>query len=383
MALLPRLAAPLLCLVLSRGSALAADPAAFNSHEVNADGSITFRLRDPGATTVGVTVANLPDPLPLSKADGTWSVTTRPLDPSIYWYSFIVNGRAQLDPVNPDVYPNLAYLNSFVAVTGKGPLPWLERDVPHGVVHHHHYTSKLVMGLPGGRSDFVVYTPPGYDPKAATPYPVLYLLHGYGQTAVNWTLEGRANVILDNLLSEGRARPMLVVMPFGYGDMSVLPDNWDARIAGNDRQFGRVLIEEVIPAVESAYNVSRDRRGRAIAGLSMGGLQSLEIGFNHPDLFASIGGFSASASEYHDTPFTAALTPKAGDYRLLWIGCGTREIFKEGDKVDDNLVDNRKLEEVLRSRGFKVEDVPLPGMHTWLVWHECLNRFAPLLFREP
>jgi enterochelin esterase family protein len=379
---LRRLAALHLITLLSCGRALAADPAPFNSREVHADGSVTFRLRDAGATKVEVTVANLPDPLPLAKADGIWSVTTPPLDPSLYWYSFVVNGHAQLDPVNPEVYPNLSFLNSFVAVTGKDPLPWVERDVPHGAVHHHYYTSKLVKGLPGGHSDFLVYTPPGYDPKGV-PYPVLYLLHGFGQTAANWTLEGRAHVILDNLLSEGRARPMLVVMPFGYGDMSVLPFNWDAKIAENDRQFGRVLTEEVMPAVESAYNVSRDRGSRAIAGLSMGGLQSLEIGLNHPDLFAYIGGFSASASEFHDTAFTAALTPKAAAYRLLWFGCGTGEIFKDGDKVDDNLADNRKVEAALRARGFEVEDVPLPGMHTWKVWHECLNRFAPLLFRGP
>jgi len=377
-----RLAALHLGLALSGGVALAADPAPFNSHEVHADGSVTFRFTDAGAAKVEVSVANLPDPLPLSKADGIWSVTTPPLDPSLYWYTFLVNGRSQLDPVNPEVYPNLSFLNSFVAVTGTGPLPWVERDVPHGVVHHHRYTSKLVKGLPGGHSDYLVYTPPGYDPKGA-PYPVLYLLHGFGQTASNWTLEGRANVILDNLLSEGKARPMLIVMPFGYGDMDVLPFNWDAKIADNNRQFARVFTEEVMPAVASAYNVARDRRGRAIAGLSMGGLQSLEIGLNHPDLFAYVGAFSASAAEFHDTPFTAALTPRAADFRLLWFGCGTGEIFKENGKVDDNLVDNRKIEADLRSRGFQVEDVPLPGMHTWKVWHECLNRFAPLLFREP
>jgi enterochelin esterase-like enzyme len=371
-----------LCLLLACGTALAADPAPFNSREVHADGSVTFRLRDSGASKVEVYVANIPDNLPLVLKDGIWSVTTPPLDPSLYWYNFIVNGRAQLDPVNPEVYPNLSYLNSFVAVTGTGPLPWVERDVPHGTLHHHYYTSKLVKGLPGGHSDFLVYTPPGYDPSGA-PYPVLYLLHGFGQTASNWTLEGHANVILDNLLSEGKARPMLVVMPFGYGDMAVLPGNWDAKIADNDRQFGRVLTEEVMPAVESAYHVEKDRGGRAVAGLSMGGLQSLEIGLNHPDLFAYVGGFSASAAEYHETAFAAALTPKSADLRLLWIGCGTQETYRQGDKVGDNLSDNRKLEEVLRSRGFTVEDVPLPGMHTWKVWHECLNRFAPLLFREP
>jgi enterochelin esterase-like enzyme len=370
------------CLFLACGGALAADSVPFDSHEVHPDRSITFRLRDTGAAKVEVNVANIPDNLPLVLKDGIWSVTTPPLDPSLYWYSFIVNGRSQLDPVNPEVYPNLAFLNSFVAVTGGRPLPWVERDVPHGTVHHHFYTSALVKGLPGGHSEYVVYTPPGYDP-AGPPYPVLYLLHGLGQTASSWSLEGRANVILDNLISEGKARPMVIVMPFGYGDMSVLPDNWDAKIADNNLQFGRVLTEEVIPAVESGYHVERGRMGRAIAGLSMGGLQSLEIGFNNPQLFAYIGGFSASAAEYHDTPFTAALTPKAADLRLIWIGCGTQELFKEGGKVGDNLVNNRKLEATLRSRGFDVEDVPLAGMHTWKVWHECLYRFAPLLFRQP
>jgi enterochelin esterase family protein len=161
--------------------------------------------------------------------------------------------------------------------------------------------------------------------------------------------------------------------------MAVLPDHWDRLIAENNRQFVDVLLQEVMPAVESSYHVARDRRGRAVAGLSMGGLQALIIGFNHPELFASVGGFSASASDYHETAFAAALTPKAADFLLLWMGCGTHEIDPDGD----NLVDNRKLEATFRSRGFAPVDVPLPGMHTWLVWHECLNRFAPLLFREP
>lgn len=367
----------LLASLLAGATALAADPAAFNSHEVNPDSSVTFRMRDTGAGKVEVSVANLPQNLTMVKAGGVWSATTPPLAPSEYWYSFIVDGQTGLDPANPVVYPNLAYVDSFVAVPGKGPQPWVERDVPHGVIHHHLYTSHLVKGLPGGRSEFFVYTPPGYDPAAAEPYPVLYLLHGFGQTAANWTLEGHANVILDNLLSEGRARPMVVVMPFGYGDMAVLPDHWDQKIADNNRQFTEVLIREVMPAAEASYRISRDRKGRAVAGLSMGGLQALILGFNHPELFAYIGGFSASASDYHETAFAAALTPQAADFRLLWIGCGTNEIDSEGD----NLVDNHKLEKVLAARGFAPVDVPLPGMHTWLVWHACLDRFAPLLFR--
>ena len=379
MATLRRPSLALLGAVVACAAALADDPAPFNSHQVNADLSVTFRLRDTGAAKVEVSVANLPDNLPMVKRDGVWSATTPPLAPSFYWYSFLVNGQAGLDPANGEVYPNLAYLNNFVEVAGKDPLPWVGRDVPHGALHHHLYTSRLVQGLPGGRSDYLVYTPPGYDPSAPEPYPVLYLLHGFGQTASSWSNEGRANVIMDNLYSEGRARPMVVVMPLGYGNMAVLPDHWDALIADNNRLFMEVLVREVMPAVESAYRVSRDRRGRAVAGLSMGGLQSLVIGFNHPELFAYVGGFSASASDYHETAFAAALTPKAADFRLLWMGCGTREIFQDGD----NLVDNRKLEATFRSRGFSPVDVPLPGMHTWLVWHECLNRFAPLLFRGP
>lgn len=379
MATLRRPSLALLGAVVACAAALADDPAPFNSHQVNADLSVTFRLRDSGAEKVEVYVANLPKNLPLVKRDGVWSVTTPALAPSLYWYNFLVNGQSELDPANSQVYPNLGYLNSFVEVAGKDPLPWVERAVPHGTLHHHFYTSRLVKGLPGGRSDYMVYTPPGYDPAAATTYPVLYLLHGFGQTASSWTLEGRANVILDNLYSEGRARPMVVVMPLCYGDMAVLPDHWDRLIAENNRQFVDVLLQEVMPAVESSYHVARDRRGRAVAGLSMGGLQALIIGFNHPELFASVGGFSASASDYHETAFAAALTPKAADFRLLWMGCGTHEIDPDGD----NLVDNRKLEATFRSRGFAPVDVSLPGMHTWLVWHECLNRFAPLLFREP
>jgi enterochelin esterase family protein len=311
--------------------------------------------------------------------DGVWSATTPPQAPEIYWYNFNVDGIAGLDPQNGEVYPNLAFLNSFVTVPGHPPAIWEERDVPHGVVHHHYFASRLLRGRPGGRDDYVVYTPPGYDPGRPKPYPVLYLLHGFGQTAANWTLEGRAQVILDNLIAAAKAKPMILVMPFGYGDMAVLPDHWEGKIADNNTVFGEILLREILPRIEHDYHVARDRGGRAIAGLSMGGLQTLNLAFNHPEAFAYIGPFSASAADYHETPFAAALTPRQADFRLLWFGCGIHESDGTGD---DNLTENRKVEARLRARGFIVEEAPLPGMHTWMVWHECLNRFAPQLFAD-
>src|SRR5260370_9707996 len=151
--------------------------------------------------------------------DGVWSVVMPPKLPEIYGYGFEVDGRAQLDPKNPVVKPNLIFVGNLVTVPGSAPQLWEAREVPHGVVHHYLYTSRVVKGLVDGQSEYYIYTPPGYDPKRAKPYPTLYLLHGWSDMASGWTAVGQANFIFDNLIAEGKAEPMLVVMPLGYGDL--------------------------------------------------------------------------------------------------------------------------------------------------------------------
>jgi enterochelin esterase-like enzyme len=342
------------------------------SPEVSPDGRVTFRFADTGALEVKVSIGNVPKSIPLSRKDGVWSVTIPALPPETYRYTYFVDGQAELDPVNLAVVHSLVYLNSAFTIPAAAPQPWDEQDVPHGVLHHHRYTTHVAEGLPGNSSEYYVYTPPGYDPAAKEPYPVLYLLHGYSDYADDWFTQGNADWILERLIADKKAKPMVIVAPLGYGDMAILKD-YDSHLDRNDELFERALVSEVMPQVEAAYNVSRDKDGRAIAGLSMGGDQSVRIGLAHPELFSSVGCFSGNSD------FIAAAI-KRGQYdaakaalKVLWVGSGTGE--------GDDFVQTQSITASLRSRGFKVVGINEPGMHTWIVWHRDMVDFLPLLFR--
>jgi enterochelin esterase-like enzyme len=359
-------------------AALAQAQEPFNSHEVHLDGSITFRFKDAGPTQVLLDLEGMSKLLDMAKgADGIWSVLAGPLAPAIYGYSFVVDGQPRLDPGNSAVTPNLINLGNLVMVPGAVPLLWEQRNVPHGVVHHHFYTSTVTMGLPEGQSDYYVYTPPGYDAKKSTRYPTLYLLHGWSDLANGWTEVGKANFIFDNLIAEGKAKPMVVVMPLGYGDMKFVSSGhgvWDDDVAINHNVtlFTQALQTEILPRVESEYRVSKARNDRAIAGLSMGGLESLTIGLKHSDQFGWIGAFS-SALGHQETDRLAAVNAKTLNLKLLWIACGTE---------DDLITPNRKFTARLKDKNIAATIVETPGMHTWMVWRDDLANFAPLLFQK-
>lgn len=350
----------------------------FQSADVHTDGSITFRYQDPAATKVLLYLDGFKSPFAMEKGvDGIWSVVSPALVPQIYGYGFEVDGRAQLDPKNATVTPNLIYRSTMVTVHGRAPQLWEAQDVPHGVVHHHLYTSKVVNGLVDGQSEFYVYTPPEYDAKRHKPYPVLYLLHGWSDTPNCWTEVGQANLILDNLIKAGKATPMVVVMPLGYGDMKFVTSGdkvWsdDAAVLHNASLFSESLLKEILPQVESRYHVSKKRGDRAITGLSMGGLESLTIGLTHSDQFAWVGGFS-SALGHNDEKQLAAFDARRANLRLLWIACGTE---------DDLITPNRNFIAWLKSKDAAVIAVETPGLHNWLVWRDNLSHFAPLLFQK-
>jgi enterochelin esterase-like enzyme len=354
------------------------ESASFKSNEVHPDGSITFRYKDRAAGKVLLSLEGAGKPLPMRKdSDGVWSVVTPPLPPQIYGYGFEVDGRSQLDPENPVVKPNLISVGNLVTVPGSVPQLWEAREVPHGVVHHHFYTSKAVKGLVDGQNEYYVYTPPSYDPKRAKPYPVLYLLHGWSDMANGWIVVGQANFIFDNLIAERKAEPMLVVMPLGYGDMKFVTSGhavWDddAVIDHNVALFSQALLTEILPQAESAYYASKDRNDRAIAGLSMGGLESLTIGLTHPEQFGWVGGFS-SAMGHREEDELAALRGNTARLHLLWIACGTQ---------DDLITPNRRFIAWLKSKDVPVTAIETPGMHTWMVWRDNLAHFAPLLFQK-
>lgn len=345
------------------------------SPEVLPDHTVTFRFRAPNVKEVSV-LREGAGPLPMQKDDqGVWSVTTGALEPDFYGYAFVADGVSLIDPSNPLMKPNLLFTQSQVHVPGPPSLPWEVNDVPHGIVHHHFYTS----GVVGDNRDYYVYTPPGYDPAASKVYPVLYLLHGYSDDASGWTAVGRANVILDNLIAHGKVKPMLVVMPLGYGDLEVIARGFasfrDATLRQrNYDRFREALLTEVIPQVEKTYRVSKDRSGRAIAGLSMGGAESLLTGLNSLDRFAWIGAFSSGGlSEDFNQAFPTLDAKANGQLRLLWIACGT----------EDRLIEaNRKFREWLQSKGIHHTDIETPGAHTWMVWRRNLADFTALLFAD-
>ncbi len=362
-------------LVLASAVFAQTPPAPVVSPEVHADNRVTFRFRAPNAKEVALALEGAAKDLPMQKDEqGVWSATTEPLASDFYGYAFVADGVHLIDPSTPLMKPNLLNTTSQVHVPGPASLTWEIGDVPHGEVHHHFYKSAVV----GDQRDFYVYTPPGYDPRGKQSYPVLYLLHGFSDDASGWTAVGRAYVILDNLIAQGKTKPMVVVMPLGYGAPEILRGGFGAfrNTELRDRNFAKfseALLGEVLPRVESAYLVNKDRSSRAIAGLSMGGSESLLTGLNNADKFAWIGAFSSGGlPEEFDKDFPG-LNAKANDeLKLLWIACG----------VDDRLIElNRKLRAWLEAKGVRKVDIETPGAHTWMVWRRNLSAFTPLLFR--
>ncbi len=348
-------------------------PKPVKSPEVHEDRTVTFRFKAPNAQAVQLALEGS-KPVPMTKGeDGIWTVTTEPMEPDIYGYTFVADGTNLTDPSTPGRKPNLLWQSSAVHVPGKD-LPWEHNNVPHGAVRHHFYHSNIV----GDERDYFVYTPPDYDSSGKKRYPVLYLLHGFSDDASGWTAVGKANFILDNLIAAGKVKPMLVVMPLGYGAPEiVMPDfsgfrNQEIR-ERNVTRFRDALISEVIPQVEKTYRVSANRNSRAIAGLSMGGAESLLVGLNNLDKFAYIGAFSSGGfTEEYEKQFPGLDTKANEKIRLLWIACGT----------DDGLIEaNRKFRAWLKDKGVKHEDVETPGAHTWMVWRRNLATFTPLLFQ--
>lgn len=354
--------------------------------EVHSDNSVTFRFLAPHAKSVKLEREGA-EPVAMRKGDqGVWTVTTPPLAPDYYGYSILVDGVRMLDPFNHLLVPNFLTPANAVHIRGNS-LPWDEADVPHGEVHHHFYTSAIA----GDDRDYYVYTPPGYDASSGKTYPVLYLLHGFSDDASGWTAVGHAHVILDNLITAGKVRPMIVVMPLGYGTMEMIRAGWTAWDHAelrkeNFAKFREALLTEVMPRVESEYRIAKDRNSRAIAGLSMGGSESLLTGLNNLDKFAWIGAFSSGGipgcSSHDERPTVCSDDEFAKSFpnldatanaqiRLLWIACGT----------EDHLIDmNRKLRGWLKTKQINHTDIETPGEHTWMVWRRNLAEFAGLLF---
>lgn len=340
------------------------------SPEVHADKSVTFRLRAPKAEKVALSLEGRPRIEMAKGADGIWTAKTPVLEPDFYGYSYNVDGAMVIDAGNPLLKVNLLNTSNMVHVPGEG-LPWEETDVAKGRVHRHFFRSAICQDY----RDFYVYTPPGYEAKSSKKYPVLYLQHGFSDDASGWTAVGRAHIILDNLIAQGKAKPMVVVMSLGYGTMEILRAAFrDPAVRKKSFDlFEQSLLKEVIPAVEKEYSVSKNQKDRALAGLSMGGAESLVVGLNNLETFGSIGAFSTGGIPADFPNVWPKLDAKANDkLRLFWMACGKQDgLFEANNKVDA----------FLNEKGVKHEYVVTEGAHTWMVWRRNLAAFAPLLFQ--
>jgi enterochelin esterase-like enzyme len=354
--------------------------------QVHADNRVTFRLKAPEAKSVKVQPGGADNglgkgPYEMERSDdGTWTVTIPPSVPGFHYYWMVIDGVAVNDPGSETFY-GYGKPTSGVELPEPGADYYDVKDVPHGEVRSLWYHSK-VTGLP--RRAFV-YTPPGYDADPGKRYPALYLQHGAGEDERGWTTQGRANFILDNLIATGKAVPMFVVMDNGYAQKASAA----ATPARGERPgprmfdfrgFEEVLLGDLIPKVDASYRTIADSKHRAMAGLSMGAMQTLQIAPAHPESFAYIGAFSPPPVGTFD-PKTASggafSDPAAFDrkVKLFWFGAGTgEERFLSGI---------RKMHESLEQAGIKHVAFESPGTsHEWQTWRRSLHDFAPRLFRD-
>lgn len=344
------------------------------SPEVHADGRVTFRLLAPKAMAVMVqgefSVSRVPERVPMvSAGGGVWSVTVGPLAAAPYRYTFLVDGVTVVDPRNPATVPGSASIQSMLVVPGAAADLSSETSVAHGAVRAVWYQSAL-----GTTRRMHVYTPPGYD-KSGESYPVLYLLHGASGNDAQWATIGRAGFILDNLLAAGRARPMVVVMPDAH--MPGAPTD-RLPLAAEDDKFALDFQHAIVPYVEQQLRVRKDARSRGIAGLSMGGAQTLLIVLNRPRFFGYVGLFSAgwwledlaTVERRHRAVLN---DPAAFAQVKLWIGVGTddRPAFPNTQLLR-SMLGKHGIEHTYRETG---------GDHTWINWRRYFNEFASLLFR--
>jgi enterochelin esterase family protein len=335
--------------------------------KVHADRRVSFRLEAPQARSVLLEASFLSKAQAMKKdAEGVWSFTSEPLAPEIYEYGFTVDGLTIADPLNPFVKVWRRASRSMVLVPGDPPTFFEEQNVPHGTMRIHRYHSKSL----GTTRGLYVYTPPGYETATDRKYPVLFLLHGSGDTEDAWTIVGRANVIADNALAAGRAKPMIIAMPYGHTP-SVRSDTGRS---ARHQAFAADLLGDVIPFVERNYRVYDDAENRAITGLSMGGGQALRIGLAHSKLFSWIAAFSSGVpSEEQVSALLAAPGVLNENLALLWVGCGREDFLFEA---------NQRLLAALKAKGVKHTPRITEGSHNWRVWRRYLNEVLPLLFQS-
>lgn len=321
-------------------------PPAISSPNVHADNSITFKYFSRTAREVKLSGEFLKEPIALTKdTSGIWSVTVPPVIPDIYPYSFTVDGVGVADPNNTHIFANERFKRSIVDIKGDKPLVHSLQNVPHGKVTYQLYNSKTLNTT----RQLLVYTPPNFDISGKTKYPVLYLIHGGSDTEETWTKVGKANFIADNLIAQGKAKPMIIVMPYGNVRPAPMPD------------FTKDVANDIIPFIEANYPVKTGSENRAVAGFSVGGGQTLNIGFTNTDKFGYICSYA---------PFTAIeefkknfdnWTPNADlinkQVKLFTISVGTDDFLYESVKKNIAMFEEKKI---------KIKPLIVSGGHTWM-----------------
>jgi enterochelin esterase family protein len=344
--------------------------------QIEPDLRVTFRIPAPDARQVLLDVGG-GDRLQMNReGEGVWAVTTAPLAPGFHYYSFVLDGVAFTDP-GGDSFFGLGRMVNGIEVPSKIDEFYETKDVPHGEVRIRPYVTKSTRQ----QRKVLVYTPPDYDADPGGRYPVLYLLHGHGEDRRAWWRQGRVNVILDNLLAAGRARPMVVVMedggiatgPTGEVGEGAAPAGGDRLAAA--RAFERVVVDELIPMIDANYRTVAGPDDRAIAGTGLGGCQALHIGLGNPDLFAHVGGFGALLPT--DVTDRVGRDPAGinGRADLIFLSAGAAE--REGNR------EIRSVRESWGRSGVRHVYYESPGTgREWLTWRRSLHQFAPRLFRK-
>ena len=347
------------------------NPDTLVSPDVKNDRTVTFRLKAPKAQEVFFYGDWMPvnTKQPMAKdATGVWTITLGPLEPSIYIYNFVVDDVTMADPINPRMKLRSRTSASLLEVPAATPAIWQTRDVPHGAVEINWQKSSVL----GDTRAIWIYTPPGYDKQTSKKFPVLYLLHGSNDTAAGWVTAGNANFVIDNLIAEKKAVPMVVVMPYTHAVPFGAARELQAK---NTTLFDEYLIKDLAPFVEAKYRIAAGSKNHAVAGLSMGGGHSLFIGLSHLGMFDAVAVFSSAPGPDFETRFAKVLNDPAGTnkkLKLFWIGCGKQ------DTVFDRAT---KLSATLKTHGINHTFRATEGAHTYTVWRAYLAEFAPLLFQ--
>lgn len=351
--------------------------APLNSPEVKNDRTVTFRLKAPDAKKVSLGGVHIlaalgrgRETVPFEKGEnGIWTLTVGPLKPDMYVYQLNVDGMNITDPSNSVAAFTGMPPYSTVIVHGDGPSYYDAKEVPHGTISRHIYHSNVTNGM----RDLYVYTPPGYDPKKS--YPTLYLLGGSGELPSNWMYDGRANLILDNLIAEGKALPMVMVLPNNQMVHRNHPQHADLTF----KLFEKELRDHVVPLVEQNYSVRKEPKYRALSGLSMGGRHTMFCGFNSLDIFGNFGVLSAGDTDCEKTLSGFLNDPKVNE-KLTYLFIG------QGDQEEAGMFNARVagLRKALDNHKIPYEYYVGGGMgHDWTTWRHLLYyRFLPNLWRK-